>query len=559
MINKIKTIFNKDWLAALLLIGVFLIIRIPGLDSPLHQDEYKWPIIVNPETAGDISIPHPPLSQFIYRTAGYVVGFDTSFRLVPLVFGLINLILLLYFLKKFFGKSEAIIGGLIWSFSFFSVLASLMVDTDGQIMPFFFLSAIIAYYHIKTGDSKHLWLPILLVSLVLGFFIKLSFLLAIGAIIADFLWSKKDTFSKQQYIKLISYIGGGIFLLGLLLFVSQFFFKFFNISQSFTYWRHFLVADRGWMQTFIQCVKAVFFMSPIILIPFLGLKEIFKKVGVFVFFLVFAFIFYILLFDFSIGALDRYLQLMILPVTVMSSILLTPIIFSDDKKVNKFLLIGLLVSVFVFILQYVGHFVPPLHPKAEWIDRIISLKWNFLYPFSGGSGPLGFYVSFLFIGVIWLLSIISISIAFIKPHLKDIIILLILPLIIIYNLVFLGEYLFGIQNGSAPKLLLNAVEYIKNNPDIQYVTVYNDNGGDEIRKIGKYRKRLYVDPKFDVSLKLDVLNQYKEHYFILDIPKIDQNSIYQKYFNSCKVIYNEVDKKISATIYDCRGITDVIF
>ena len=27
----------------------------------------------------------------------------------------------------------------------------------------------------------------------------------------------------------------------------------------------------------------------------------------------------------------------------------------------------------------------------------MSLKWNFVYPFSGGSGPLGFYVSFLFI------------------------------------------------------------------------------------------------------------------------------------------------------------------
>ena len=122
---------------------------------------------------------------------------------------------------------------------------------------------------------------------------------------------------------------------------------------------------------------------------------------------------------------------------------------------------------------------------------------------------------------------------------------------LIYNFVFLEEYLFGYWNGSASRLLYGTVEFIKNNPDIKMVTVYNDNGGSEIQVIGKYRKRLYVDPKFDINEKITSLNQYKEHYFVIDIPRIDPKSIYQKYFSSCIVIYNKVDKKISATVYDC--------
>jgi len=555
----LKYISLNDYFWILLFVLVFLLIRIPGLDSPLHQDEYKWPMIASPEWQSDMTIPHPPLSQFIYRTAGYIVGFDIGFRLVPLFFGSINLVLLFYFLKRFFGRKEAVVGSAIWVSSYFSVLASLVVDTDGQIMPFFFLLAVISYYHLREDGSKKMWWFVLLLSLVLGFFIKLSFLLAIGAIIVDFLWSKKDTFSKQQYIKFVSYIGGGVLLLGLLLFVSQYVFTFFNVNQSVAYWKHFLVADRGWMQTAIQCVKAVFFMSPLLLLPLLGLKEVFKKVGVFVFFLCFAFVFYIVLFDFSIGALDRYLQLLILPITVMSAILLAPIIFSEDIKLKKFLLIGIGVSVLLFLLQYINHFVPPLHPKAEWISRIMSLRWNFLYPFSGGSGPLGFYISFLFLGLSWLISVTTLFFAAIKPHMKNGLVVLILPIIFVYNLVFIEEYLFGNIYGSAPQLILPAAEFIKNNPDIKKVTVYNDNGGNEIQLTGKYERRLYIDPKFEVNIqeKIDYLNTHKEHYFVLDIPRFASSTLYQRYFDTCTVVYDKIDNYISARIYDCRGVPNI--
>ncbi len=561
MFNKIKEFFiKKEWSLILFLVLLFIIVRLPGLDIPLHQDEYKWPIIVNPTFVSEIGIPHPPLSEFIYRTAGKIVGFNTHFRFVPLFFGTINLILLYFLVKIIFGRREAIVAGVIWILSYFSVLASLMVDTDGEIMPFFFLLALIGYYKLKVaqGRSRYIWGSLLIISCVLGFLVKISFLLAVGAIIADFLWSKKNSISKGDIMKYAGFLIGGILGLIALLFVVRYVFPFFNLGESIKYWEHFAVLNRGWLQTAIQCFKTVLFASPLLaLIPFFSEKKDFSKIKFTLFTLIFAFVFYIVLFDFSLGALDRYLQIIILPLTIITTVVITPVIFSPEKKKNQFIFVGVVVAVIIILLQLIPHSVPPLHPKAEWIQRILSLKWNFVYPFSGGSGPLPFYVSFLFIGLIWIISFLTLFFVKIKSQYKKLAILFLLPIALSYNLIFTSEYLLGIWNGSASKLIAHVTEYIKNNPEITKVTVYNDNGGNEIMATGKYRKRLYVDPKFDIDEKIATLNKYKEHYLIINIPRIDPTSVYQRYFDSCKIAYQEIDKKISATIYDCRNASNL--
>lgn len=554
MLNQsLNWLRKNEWVIVLFFVLSFIFIRLPGTNSPLHQDEYKWPMIVSPEWQSDIAIPHPPLSQFIYKTAGQVVGYDVDFRFVPLFFGTLNLLLLFYFLRTFFGKKEAVIGSLIWTFSYFSVLASLMVDTDGQIMPFFFLVGLISYYHLRYKfDKKILWSILLVASLLLGFFIKVSFILYIGAIVADYLWSKKGNFTNKQYLIYSGYaLGGAVFLAGLL-FVSKFIFPFFNLDQTLTYWKSFIIFDRNWLQVAIQCIKVLFYSSPfLVLLGFYDVSKVLQKTKPFIFFLIFSFIFYIVLFDFSIGALDRYLQLLILPLTVISSVVLVPVIFNKNNRKKEFLFLGVTLALVLFLLQYIPHFVPPLHPKAEWIGRILSLRWNFLYPFSGGSGPLGFYISFLFISLSWIISSIALVLRYIKPNLKNSLIIFILPLGLVYNFVFTAEYLFGFQNGSAPKLLTEVTEYIKNNPEIERVVVYNDNGAQEIKDIGKYERRLYAVPDFETAYKKFFVGYYG-HLLYIDIPKISEGSFYSEYFKSCDVIYLKTDKYIKSEVLDCR-------
>ncbi len=561
MTKKIFEISKKiEWVPLVFLLVLFVLIRLPGASLPLHQDEYKWPEIVDPSVVSDTEIPHPPLSQFIYRWGGEVVGFNTNFRFIPLFFGTVNLVLLYYLLKLLFGRKEALIGACIWTVSFFSVLASLMVDTDGEVMPFFFLLALISYFKFlnSTGNRKYAWGGLLILSFVLGFFVKLSFLLAVFAILSDFLWSKKHLLSRTDVLRYLAYIFSGLLVLSILLFFSTKVFSFFDLSFALKYWQHFFTLNRGWFQTAIQCIKAVFFVSPfLVLVPFLGSRNSFERVRVFLFFLFFSFVFYIVLFDFSIGALDRYLQLLILPLTAITTAVISKILKADDRRYKEFFYLGLLVALILVILQSITHYIPPLHPKTDWVNRVLSLRWNFLYPFSGGSGPLGFYVSFLFIALSWIVTFSAVAYGKIKTDYKKLVIVFLLPLGLIYNLVFIEEYLFGYWNGSAPKLLSQSVEYIKNNPDIKMVTVYNDNGGNEIKEIGKYRKRLYVDPKFDINEKVTTLNQYKEHYFVLDVPRLDPRSVYQKYFDSCIPVYKKTDKSMSAIVYDCRKVSDI--
>lgn len=562
MISTITQWFrNHEKVVLVLLVVVFIVIRLPGTSLPLHQDEYKWPKIVNPAIVSDTEIPHPPLSQFVYRVAGAVVGYDVDFRFVPLTFGVVNVLLLYYLLRMRFGRMIATVGSVFFTLSFFSVLASLMVDTDGQIMPFFFLSALIAYYKVQAsvGRKRLMWLGLLLLACLLGFFIKVSFVLAIAAIIADYIWSKRTHITRRDIVKYGAYGLGGVAILIICLILAQSLFSFFNLSTAVAYWEHFIRADRNWMQTAIQFVKVILYLSPFLCLSLVCLsKERRHEVMPFLFYLIFGCIFYLILFDFSIGALDRYLQFAIIPLCVTSAIAVVTMWKSDSyRHTRTFLVVGSILAIVVGALMFFSHSVPALHPKAAWISRVLSFKWNFLYPFSGGSGPLGFYMSFLFLAVSWIISLSAVVIAFFKSHLRAKMLLVLIPLSLVYNLVFIEEYMFGNIYGSASGILPAVTEFIKNDPSIQYVTVYNDNGGNEIQEIGKYRKRLYTDPAFDINEKITTLNTYKEHYLEINVPRIDPASVYRRYLDSCKVVYQEIDRSVSATVYDCRGIADV--
>lgn len=555
MISTITHWFRSHEKVALIaLVFIFVGLRLPGTDLPLHQDEYKWPKIVNPALVGTTEIPHPPLSQFIYREAGVLVGYDVDFRFVPLFFGTLNLLLLFYFIRMRFGRKVAFVGATFFTLSFFSVLASLMVDTDGQIMPFFFLLALIAYYKVKNnfGRKRLLWLALLAFACIGGFFVKVSFVIAIASLAGDFLWERKNKISKKDFVRYGLAGIGSILFLGLLLFLAQQIFSFFNLSTAFTYWKHFIQADRNWFQTGIQVAKAVLYSSPfLICIPFFLSKEKRKEVRPFILYIVFGLIFYIVLFDFSIGALDRYMQYLVVPLCALSAVAFVSVWKSDSNSRNKeFLLLGSVVALVLLFLAQLPHDVPALHPKSEWLGRLMSLKWNFLYPFSGGSGPLGFYVSFLFMGLLWLISLVLISIGMFKTEYRKKILLILIPLGFVYNGLFIEEYLTGALYGSSSRLVAESVRFIKNNPDISKVVVYNDNGGDEVQAIGKYERRLYVAPQFEGGFT-NAFSAFRGHLLFIDVPRIDPTSLPASYIASCTPIYEQQDKYITARIFDC--------
>lgn len=537
------------------LVVLFLLLRIFGVDIPLHQDEYKWSFIADSRGMQvENEIPHPPLGKFIYSSLLPLVG-QGGLRLIPVMFSLVNLFLIYYLAKIALGKKAAIWTAILFTVSFFSILASLMIDTDGTMMPLFALLSFIFYFKYKELDKKVFLLP-LLGALALGFLIKVSFALVPLAIAFDFA-IHKGVFGNRR--NLLRYCVYGVLVVigaGVLLFLSKFVFPSFDLVFSLKYWENFInFESRAWFQTLIQFVKALLYASPLLLAPLLFVdKDIFSKTRVLYLFMIFGLFFYLLVFDFSIGALDRYLQFIVVPLCVIVGGVLAKYI-SFDKKGE--MIWPIIISGLILSLQFFPHFVPSLYPKTEWISRMMSLKWNFLFPFFGGSGPTPFYVSFLFIAMMWVVSSVVVIVALMKKEARRGAILGIFILGVVYNGVFAEEYLFGKINGNSGQLIKDANTFIVNNSDIKKVTVYNDNGGNEIVRSGKYRKRLYVDPKFDIQEKIKNLNLYKEHYLVIDIPHLDEASVYAEYFNTCEVIYRKVSGKISSTIYDCKNAPDI--
>ena len=557
---------KKQWrylVVGAVILSLFLALRLPGLDQPYHQDEYKWPMLVNPQLNAPGAIPHPPLSEFLYREAGFIVGYD-NFRVVPLFFSVLTLLMVFVVVRRRVGVRAAFLAISILCVSFYNILASLMVDTDGQVLPLCMLLVVYAYDRLlaaSRGRAQFLWGGALLAVAAVGLLIKLSFIIAVVAIACDFCWrfGLKDMF-KQHWIKLI---GGVVMLVGGvvgLVLVSALLVPSFNLERSLTYWLHFInFTDRNYLQIFVQCAKAAFYVSPLLVAPlFLLRRQQLPAVAVFIWYSIVGLGFYLVPFDFSVGALDRYFQFLIVPLGIIAGMVIDDLCRQLGTSSRKQLLLAFAIAAGVALaliaIQFFPHAVPPQHPKAAWLNMFTSLRWNFVFPFSGGSGPLPFYVSFLFIAVSWIAAAI-LCILYRLSALKKYTYFILLPLLAIaiaYNGVFIEEYHLGKINGSAKSLVQELTTIIAQDDDIKMVTVYNDNGGYEVMQLNKYRKRLYVDPQFDIKEKVATLVQYKEHYLVINIPRLDPTSAYAAYFASCEVAYERTSKKIVGNIYDCR-------
>src|SRR3989344_1654615 len=487
----------------------FILLRLPGLDLPYHQDEKKYAVSIS---VADSNTPHPPISKAIMIYTAKIFGRD-NFRVMPFLFSIANLLLLFYFVRFKYGMRAALWAILLFAVSYYSVLASLMVDIDGAIMPFFLLLSLINYYKWQNAEDRRsevIWGMALVIALILGFLTKLSFIIVVGALILDYLSQVLGAGNKKALFRYGVAAVGLLVFLGLILWGARAIFPSFNLARTLSHAQdYFHLTGRAYLQVLIQSVKAVLYLSPLMILPLIFLtKERLAKLRLFFIFIFLGLIFYLVIFDFSRAALDKYLTFLILPLAVISGVIFNEIFGQEGRRgMHPGLLIGLAFVIIIFFSQFLQHFIPPLYPKEEWMGRIIKFKWNFVFPFTGGSGPVGFYVSWLFIGLSWIASAIFAILALIKKQQRSYFLTMVLALGFIYNLVFAEEYLFGRINGSPGVLLKNAVNFIEKNEKIKRVISYNDIGGYEIAKIGKYERRLYAAPKFESSY-IDILENF---------------------------------------------------
>ena len=549
--DKLSLDKNKAIFLALVILWVFL--GYSGIDQIYHQDEHRWAMLADGSQVG--TAPHPPITLFSLKLIGRIMGFD-NLRVIPFLFSILNLLLIYFISKKISGKETALIAVSLFAVNVYSLVAGLQIDIDGAILPFFILSGYYAYHSLQLGRNTVFWAIALFILMMGGFLAKLSFLLFVGAVIVDFMLGLYE----NKRIKL-GIVLKFIPIIFLPLLITGGLFYYFNagqisiIAKYAGHFKSFNFGERSYFELAFRVMKSVVLLSPLLLLPTIyGLfqKEIFKKYRLWYIYLFANLVFYLVIFDFSHLTVERYFMFMIFPSVLISAEALHYLYkrLADGSKSEWVGAIGLFL-IFSALILNAYHFTLPLNPKSAYSDHLRSFSLNFLIPFSGGSGPIGFYFSALFILLSWFLSFVFLLLAFWKKGIGLILLALFIVFGVGYNILFVNEYLKGSLYGSPSDIAKKTVNYVLEEPGIAGVITYNDIAAYELKASGKYDARFYTAPSRDYTERMEA---YRGHYIIVDFPEIDKPGRYWDIIQRCELIKRSKDKKVNSYVFNCAKL-----
>lgn len=542
----------KAALAVVIIAAVFLALRLPGIHLPYHQDEWKNVAASATVSGAGNFFAHPPLMQMLFVGAYAVLGTDYM-RLFPLLFSAASAVLLYFVVRDRSNRRSAVLSVSLFAICFYNILGSLQPDVDGAILPFFFLLALFAYDKLRRPDiqNRGLWSALFILASLSGLLVKLNFILAIAAIILDYLWSiRKQAFFRKAAVSLLSFAAFVLVYIGLLYLIQRIY-PAFSVSLMLDHASQYS-GGRNWTQIIVQGVKAIYYLSPLLLVPLLFVsRAVLKKTLPFCLYLAVGFIFYFVLFDFSKAALDKYLLFAVVPLAAIVGNILDGLFTREaSRRIKWAVVIGLAVALVIVLLNFLPQSVVALYPKDLWFSRVLHGHWNILTPFNGGSGPLGFYVSFLFIASSFIMSILVALVAVFKKSWRVPAVVIVAIIGLSYNAVFAEELMSGRINGSAPQVLADAVAYIGRNDAIKQVLTYNDTGNGPLTLVGKYAGRIYATPEAEDGYK-QKFAAFDGQYLVVDIPRFDPAGFYYRFFAQCRVLFESDSANITAKVYDC--------
>ena len=515
-----------------------------------HQDEYRWVSQVYTAEFGEVDSPHPPIMQNLLSLGGKIFGYD-NLRAVPFIFGIFNLLLIYALSLKATGnKKIAYLAAGLYTVNVYSLIANLMIDIDGAVLPFFVLSTYYFYFRaIKDGEKKFI-LPLIVV-IIAGLLTKLSYILFAGALAVEYLLILYDKGKFKCEIKRAGLILAisGIFIVGLYILYGK---VDPGFAGYFTNFKMFNFASRAYFDLFLRLFKFFIWFSPLLFLPMaygLFKKDIFKKYRIWYIYAVFNFIFYLIIFDFARLPIERYFMFIIAPAVLISADVIYSFISKFDKKYSLFSLVGF-VLLLVAVLS-LSHEVIPLNPKEAYVDKIKNLDFNFLIPMTGGSGPIGFYVSAQFVLWAWAISIAALLYSSVAKRYKEATVIIFIVFGVGYNILLSNEYLFGSLYGSVDKVAKETIEYANSSDSVEQVITYYDIGAYYLRLSGKYYSRFYTAPKRDYTPKIE---SYRGQYMIVDFPAIDKKSEYWRLISRCDLDKKFTDKYVESYIFDCQAL-----
>ena len=541
----------------LIIIVTFLVTRFLGVGFIYHQDEHRWVQLADGTVPG-VS-PHPPLTLILMKLTGAHVGFS-NLRVLSIFFSFVDVWLMYLVVSKIFNKKVAIIAIALFTLNIYSLVAGLQVDMDGAILPLFILLGFYGYLNLLKGEHKKRFLFLLSFAVVGGLLTKESFVLFLVALILDYFFvlheRHKDNFLNvfKQALKVSIPV--------LVLMVLLFYFYFSRLHVIIDYamgFKSFNFGSRAYLELIFKVAKSFVWLSPLLTIPaILGLfiKEVRNRQRFWYLYVLVNLLFYLVLFDFAKLTIERYFMFLIVPAVIITS----DVLYYFYKKMDfvlsfkKFAAGAGIFFAFAFLIFSRTYAILPLNPKTAYVEHVRNINFDFLIPFSSGSGPIGFYFSAQFVLWSWILSILVLGGHALIGNAKYKAYLFVLFLVfgLGYNIVFINELLRGDLHGNPDKIVRQTLNYILTEPSITKVITYNDIAPYDLKKSGKYYSRFYTAPERNYLPKI---TSYRGQYMIVDFPAIDKkNDRYWSLIARCPLLKKFQDKKIESYVFDCSKI-----
>lgn len=571
---------NHKYLFLFIILAIF--IRANGLNLALVSDEASWTIEINEMSLNDIShIPHPPIMMWVYQSVYKLFGENMIvYRLVPLLFSIINMILVYLITTKVYSKKAAILALALYTTSYWATQAALQVDMDGSSLTTMYL--ITAYilinytqksgHSINTRDNKTKTRVLIGITLGIALLIKYTAILLFATAVLYILIKERSLKKCMQIMLPATIIAALIFTV----------FPLWAILTDNPLWERSLDHTGGaYYLTLVRPITYLFLWATPLLFYFAILsvwkqpeetkeaykKRVLEKDLLFILWLVVVFLFYALVISGKAPTFDRYMMPMIPALVILSASFI-----AKQEWTKKELWIGIISFIIVYIAANIINLTTTktlVHNISNYLNAAFAGQWNFLFPYTGSSGPF-FWISFINIGSMLIMTLCCggfIINSYIKKRNKYVsrVIMLLLAVSLAYNALLISEFIFTPTQPSHTQIVEQINAYIYENK-LQQQRMFTSLYQQEVMFYAteKYpfdQKYQYVDDSIPMEYYQKNLFNSDAIAIILDMPaSVDKSKeLWQTLNSNCTRTDFTEKGRTAAYLFQCKHVAPYSF
>ena len=406
------------------------------------MNNYGW----NP----DFSSPH--LSNLLYKPLIAFFGLEIwVFRILPLLFGILNTSLVYFFARRNFGERAAFFSTLLMLVSFYPTLASLQFDVEGNLVMFSILLMFFAYLEFEKQQEnprrKLFWQLVAGISLGVAVISKYNSLYIVFVLALYSLFKKGFQVNKIKlhFRDLFPVYFTGFLFFALLIIIGMAVAPENTITSSlslFTWYHGFFSYYNTGSFSPLAVSILILWSTPLLLgFYFVALFKRRKENYLLVFWITLAILFYT--FVMGNGSIDRYLMNLIPAFCLLGGYYLSRIKFTKLQTRTIFVFVLIYTSLLFFLNSL------PLKSVARfpylYLQELKHLNLNFLFAYTSASGPtFGVNFAAIFLTFLSAYFFLAVCVLLIKKRQKIAIwsFVFFLAISFSFNLFLVSEYLF---------------------------------------------------------------------------------------------------------------------